>query len=119
MAHFAELNENNVVKRVFVVDNNELLDENGNELEQKGIDFFFKLFGGRWVQTSYNSNFRKQYASPGYTYDASKDIFIKPQIFPSWTLDENSDWQPPVEKPEGPHRWDEPTLSWVEVVLPA
>ncbi|CAB4149171.1 hypothetical protein UFOVP534_50, partial [uncultured Caudovirales phage] len=66
MAHFAELNENNKVTQVIVVHNNELLDENGNELEQKGIDFCVNLFGGIWVQTSYNATIRKNYAGIGY-----------------------------------------------------
>lgn len=118
MAHFAELDENNVIMRVIVVHNNELIDENGIESEQKGIDFCTRIFGGRWIQTSYNNNFRKQYAGINYTYDISKDIFIRPQPFPSWTLDDNSDWQPPVPRPEGPYRWDEETTSWIELPQP-
>jgi hypothetical protein len=119
MAHFAELDENNIVKRVLVVHNNELLDENGNESEQKGIDFCVEHFGGRWIQTSYNNNFRRNFAFVGYPYDPVADIFILPQPYPSWTLDENNNWVAPVVRPDGRYRWDEPTLSWVEVVLPA
>jgi hypothetical protein len=80
MAHFAEIDDNNIVKKVIVVHNNELLDESGNESEQKGIDFCVNLFGGgTWIQTSYNNNFRKNYAGVGYTYNASKDAFIAPE----------------------------------------
>jgi len=75
MAHFAELDETNTVKQVIVVHNNELLDENGIESEQKGIDFCVNLFGGKWIQTSYNSNFRGTYAGIGMIYDPVNDVF--------------------------------------------
>jgi hypothetical protein len=75
MAHFAELDENNVVKQVIVVHNNELLD-NGIESEAKGIEFCQSLFGGDWKQTSYNGNIRGIYAGIGMTYDPVKDEFI-------------------------------------------
>jgi hypothetical protein len=78
MAHFAELDETNVVKTVIVVNNNELLDENGNESEQKGIDFCIAHYGGVWIQTSYNSNFRGTYAGIGLIYDPIADIFYRP-----------------------------------------
>ena len=78
MAHFAELDENNIVKQVIVVHNNELLDENGAESEQKGIDFCVNLFGGTWIQTSYNRSFRGVMASVGYTYDPIADVFVAP-----------------------------------------
>jgi len=80
MAHFAELDENNVVQRVIVVHNNELLDENGIESEQKGINFCVSLFGGTWIQTSYNANFRGRYAAIGSTYDLTNDVFIDPLL---------------------------------------
>ena len=80
MAHFAELDENNIVTNVIVVHNNELLDENGYESEQKGIDFCVAHFGGRWVQTSYNANFRGVYAGIGYTYDEALDVFVAPEL---------------------------------------
>lgn len=80
MAHFAELDDNNIVTRVLVVHNNELLDADGQELEQKGIDFCVGLFGGRWVQTSYNANFRGLYAGIGFTYDSDLDLFIAPEV---------------------------------------
>jgi len=76
MAHFAQLDENNVVTQVIVIHNNELLDENNLESEQKGIDFCVNLFGGKWIQTSFNSNFRKNYAGIGYSYNSVLDAFI-------------------------------------------
>ena len=79
MAHFAELDESNIVTNVIVVHNNELLDENGNESEQKGIDFCVAHFGGTWIQTSYNGNIRKNYAGIGYLYDPIRDAFIEPK----------------------------------------
>jgi hypothetical protein len=78
MAHFAELDDNNIVTNVIVVHNNELLDENGIESEWKGIEFCIQHFGGRWVQTSYNANFRGKYAGIGFTYDETLDEFIAP-----------------------------------------
>lgn len=78
MAHFAELDDNNIVKQVIVVHNNELLD-NGVESEAKGIQFCQSLFGGNWIQTSYNGNIRKNYAGIGYTYDSTRDAFISPK----------------------------------------
>ena len=79
MAHFAELDDKNIVKQVIVVHNNELLDESGIESEQKGIDFCTNLFGGRWIQTSYNGNIRKNFAGQGFVYDAIRDAFIAPK----------------------------------------
>lgn len=81
MAHFAKLDVNNVVLEVHCVHNNELLDDNGVEQEQKGIDFLVAWSGGypHWKQTSYNGNFRKNYAGVGYTYDPVRDAFIPPQ----------------------------------------
>ncbi len=113
MAHFAKI-ENGIVTQVIVVHNNELL-INGVENEQKGKDFCNSLFGGNWVQTSYNNNFRKQYAGTGYTYDSVADIFVIPQPYPSWSLDSNHDWQPPTPKPEGSFYWDEESLSWLPI----
>jgi len=117
MAHFAELDENNVVINVIVVHNNELLNENGNESEQKGIDFCFAHYGGTWVQTSYNGNIRKNYAGIGFTYNPVADVFIAPQPFPSWLLDLNYDWQAPTPIPdhvagEFSWSWNEETLTW-------
>lgn len=121
MAHFAELNDNNVVTRVIVVDNKDTMDESGNEVEAIGVAFCQDLLGGRWVQTSYNGNFRVRYAGIGYTYDVSLDAFIRPQPYPSWTLNSQTcDWDAPTPKPDDDkfYNWDEATLSWVEVIPP-
>ena len=83
MAHFAKL-ENNVVTQVIVVANQDILDEQGQENEQKGIDFCSNLLGGTWKQTSYNGNIRKNYAGVGYTYDEGRDAFIAPKPYNSW-----------------------------------
>lgn len=114
MAHFAELDENNTVLQVIVVHNNELLDGE-TESEAKGVGFCSTLFGHtNWVQTSYNSNIRKQFAAAGYTYDSDKDIFVAPAPYPSWSLDDNSDWQAPTPIPEDDNKysWNEDTQSW-------
>lgn len=80
MAHFAELDPNNVVLRVLVVSNDDITDANGQEQEALGISFLQNLFGTdtRWVQTSYNANFRSCYAGIGMTYNAEEDIFVPP-----------------------------------------
>jgi hypothetical protein len=91
MAHFAELDENNVVKQVIVIHNNELLDENDNESEQKGINFCVAHYGGTWIQTSYNGNIRKNYAGIGMTYDPVRDAFILPKPEEgNWILNEDT-----------------------------
>lgn len=97
MAHFAELDDNNVVTRVIVIHNNELLDENGNESEQKGINFCVAHYGGRWIQTSYNRNFRKNYAGVGFLYDSIRDAFIPPRppdtfVLPDGTIYTSKGW---------------------------
>jgi len=122
MAHFAQLDENNLVTQVIVVANEELL-LNGVENETKGIMFCKSLLGDdtRWVQTSYNGTIRKNYAGIGYTYDPVADHFFAPQPYPSWTLDTDAKWQAPTPMPVEEEKfftWDEPTLSWVELVLP-
>jgi hypothetical protein len=104
MAHFAELDETNIVKRVIVVHNNELLDENGNESEQKGIDFCVAHYGGIWLQTSFNGNIRKNFAGIGCTYDPIRDAFIAPRPADDWILDEYTlQWKPPFEYPNYPN----------------
>ena len=116
MAHFAEIDSNNVVKQVIVVNNNELL-INGVESEAKGIVFCETLFGGQWKQTSYNGNIRKNFAGIGYTYDYKRDAFIPQQPFPSWILDEETcQWDSPTPRPtsEGNWVWDEDTLQWTD-----
>jgi hypothetical protein len=117
MAHFAELNESNIVTNVIVVHNNELLNENGNESEQKGIDFCVAHFGGTWIQTSYNGNIRKNYAGIGYLYDPIRDAFIPPKPFESWILNEDTcQWEAPTPRPaEGIWLWDEATTNWIEL----
>ena len=119
MAHFAELGENNVVLRVIVVDNKDTADTQGNEVEEIGVNFCRNLLGGTWKQTSYNANFRKNYAGMGFTYDSDRDAFIPPQPFPSWILDEQTClWNPPTEYPNDGklYQWDEPTTSWKEAL---
>ena len=116
MAHYAKLN-NGKVEQVIVVHNNELLVD-GVEVESKGKEFCTNLFGGDWVQTSYNNRIRKQYAGIGYSYDADLNIFIAPQPYPSWILDENHDWQPPTPMPTDckQYVWFEPNKQWIELV---
>jgi hypothetical protein len=117
MAHFAKLNDNNIVEEVIVVHNNELLDELGNESEQKGIDFCINLFGGRWIQTSYSASLRKNYAGQGFLYDPIRDAFIEPQPYPSWILNENTcQWDAPVPYPldSKSYLWDESMVNWAE-----
>lgn len=90
MAHFVQLDESNTVTQVIVVNNNELLD-NGVESEDKGIAFCQSLFGGNWIQTSYNGNIRKNFAGVGFTYDTQKDAFIPPRPTEGdWELDEET-----------------------------
>ena len=118
MAHFAQLNEENLVTQVIVVANQDTADQDGVENEAIGIEFCNNLLGGRWVQTSYNANIRKNYAGIGYKYDATLDAFIPPQPFASWTLDENAQWKAPVDMPTDDKRytWNEATTSWDEIV---
>ena len=119
MAHFAELDANNVVLRVIVVGNKDTSDANGVEKEYIGAAFCERLFGGTWKQTSYNGNIRKNYAGIGYTYDSGRDAFIPPKPFASWVLVEDTcQWSAPTAMPtDGKmYSWDEATTSWVEVV---
>lgn len=109
MAHWAELDENNVVLRVLVGDNN---DPNGDE----GYQWLLDNLGGTWVKTSYNATIRKNFAGIGYTYDEELDAFISPKPFESWVLDEDTArWEAPVAYPtDGDmYGWDEETLSWI------
>lgn len=121
MAHFAEINESNVVLRVIVVDNKDTSDANGVEKEHIGAAFCERLLGGTWKQTSYNASFRKNYAGIGYTYNSELDGFIPPKEYNSWVLNtETCNWEPPVPLPTdgGRYRWDENTVSWVEIETP-
>ena len=124
MAHFAQLDANNVVTQVIVVANSDTADANGVEKEHIGAAFCEKLFGGNWKQTSYNGSIRKNYAGIGYTYNAGIDAFVPPKPFASWVLDnDTAQWNAPVAMPadagtgDPPKRytWDEPTTSWVAV----
>lgn len=118
MAHFAQLNEENLVTQVIVVANQDTADQDGVESEAIGIAFCTNLLGGTWKQTSYNGNIRKNYAGIGYKYDAALDAFIPPQPFASWTLNnETAQWEAPTPYPTDDKRytWDEATTAWVEV----
>jgi hypothetical protein len=110
MAHYAFLDQNNVVIEVITgIDETELIE---------GLDtetWYGNFRGQVCKRTSYNGNIRKQYAGIGFSYDAMADVFVAPQPYPSWSLDEDYDWQPPTPMPtEGRWNWDELTLSWVE-----
>jgi hypothetical protein len=117
MAYMAQLDDNNVVIRVLSVSNNDCPDP-APQHEAQGAAFLESLgLGINWKQCSFNATFRKQYPGIGYTYDADADVFVAPQSFPSWTLDDNHDWQPPTPMPSegGPFYWDEDSLSWIAV----
>ena len=119
MAHFAKIDDSNIVMGIEVVNNNVLLDGDGVEQEQLGIDFLTSLYGsGTFKQTSYNGNFRKNFAGIGFTYDAAKDAFIASQPYSSWTLNNSTClWEAPVAEPDDGknYEWDEATTNWVEV----
>jgi hypothetical protein len=109
MSHFAELDENNIVLRVLVGDNN---------LPNEGYDWFVENLGGTWVQTSYNGTIRKNFAGIGFTYDEEMDAFIAPQPFESWTLNtQTAKWMSPIPYPQDGriYEWDEENLNWKEV----
>ena len=118
MAHFAQLDENNVVINVIVVHNNELLDENGVEFEANGIAFCQSLFGGNWKQTSYNGSMRKNYAGFGYTYREDLDAFVSPKPFASWVLNDKAQWEAPIPMPtdDKVYSWNEEQQQWEEVI---
>jgi len=116
MAHFVRLDQNSIVVQVIVVHNNELID-NGVESEAKGIAFCQSLFPDTtWIQTSYNGNFRKNYAGIGYSYDLIRDAFIPQKPYASFVLNEDTClWEPPVPYPTDGERytWNEEELEWV------
>jgi hypothetical protein len=117
MAHFAELNEDNIVQRVIVVDNKDCLDANNVESEEVGAAFCHNLLGGTWKQTSYNGSFRKNYAGNGYVYDSSKDAFISPKPFSKWVLNEETcQWEAPVAYPDDDkfYVWNDNKGEWEE-----
>lgn len=122
MAHFAEIDQFGKVKRVIVVDNRDTADGLGVEKEHIGAAFCEKLFGGTWKQTSYNGNFRKNYAGIGYDWDEARNAFVPPKPFASWVLDENTcQWKAPIPMPtDGKmYSWNEGTQAWDEVVQQA
>ncbi len=125
MAHFAELNNSNEVLQVVVI-SNEDVNDHGGDLSVQAEEFVATLVphqggGNQWKQTSYNNSFRKQYAGTGFTYDATKNKFISPSPYPSWSLDSNDDWQAPVAYPDISQvdsrdilcTWDEENLRWL------
>jgi len=129
MAHFAELNNSNEVLQVIVISNDDV-NANGGDESTQAETFVATIVpygtgGVAWKQTSYNNNFRKQYAGIGYSYDSSKDMFIAPQPYPSWSLDSNDDWEAPVTYPtvteisSNPVQitWDEDNLQWLGKTL--
>jgi len=118
MAHFAKIDSDGLVTYVTKLHNDVLLDSEGNESEQIGIDYLNNnIEQATWVQTSYNNNLRKQYAGIGYTYDSVNDVFLSPKPFDSWTLDSNFDWQPPVDMPNDGnlYEWNEVNQTWDEI----
>lgn len=125
MAHFAEIDYENKVIHVSVVRNEDILDENGNESEDVGIEFLKSIFGTstRWIQTSYNGNFRCRYAGNGMVYNVEHDVFVQEQPYPSWILNtETFDWESPIgdaptltEEETGKslsYVWNEETQEW-------
>jgi hypothetical protein len=116
MAHFAKLDDNNIVTEVLVVNNQVILKTDGTESELKGKQFLNATFGqAKWVQTSYNSNFRKNYAGIGFTYDSERDAFIPPKPFNNWILNEDTcRWESPIPYPtDGElYNWNEVTQTW-------
>lgn len=116
MAHFAEIDENNIVIRVLVVPNEE---------EHRGQEYLADELGlgGTWIQTSYNDNIRKRYAGAGYIYDPVNDAFLLPKPYDSWILNDDLEWEAPIPKPDDDlengilHLWNEDTLSWKQIVI--
>ena len=122
MAHFAELNSDNIVVQVVVIGNDNIIDDDGNESEEKGKLYCQYLFGGgTWVQTSYNKNFRKNFAGEGAEWRPDLDGFVLPKeqvAFQSWTLNETTcQWEAPIPHPDGTNEgydWDEENQQWVQ-----
>jgi hypothetical protein len=124
MAHFAQIGIDNVVLRVSVVRNEDILDGNGNESEEVGIQFLKSVHGPltNWIQTSYNKNFRHNFAGIGMVYNNEYDVFLTPQPWSSWSLNtETYEWEPPTPEPElteeqgetgSYYEWNEETQEW-------
>ena len=122
MAHFTELDENNLVKQILVVNDDYIL-QDGVEVEQLGIDHLKSVYGQDtiWKQTSYNDNIRVRFGRVGYTYDETLDVFIPPKPYDSWVLNlSRFDWEAPIIIPddENSYKWNEETQSWDLVELP-
>tara|TARA_B100000212_G_scaffold342073_1_gene327459 strand:- start:49 stop:426 length:378 start_codon:yes stop_codon:yes gene_type:complete len=120
MAHFAQIDSNNIVTKVLVLAN-ELITIDGSEQESKGIEILTNLHGGTWVQTSRSLAFRKNWAGIGYTYNSELDAFIPPKPYNSWVLNESTcQWEAPVEHPSGEEKceWDEDNQQWINCVIP-
>jgi hypothetical protein len=120
MAHFAEINDEKIVQRVVVINNENTFDENGQESEAIGVEFCNNLLGGVWKQTSYNGNIRKNYAGVGYTYDENRNAFIPPKPTKGeWVLDEEiCQWKPliPLSKNNKTgYFWNEEKNRWEEI----
>lgn len=119
MAHFAKLDENNIVVGVYVVNDVDLENTDFPESENIGINFLRNWSNGHinWKQTSYNASFRKNYAGIGYKYNEDIDAFVQPQPYNSWNLNnETGQWEAPVIKPtEGEWGWDESSGQWTEL----
>jgi hypothetical protein len=108
MAHFAEIDENNIVLRVLVTN---------NDFPNEGYNWLIENLGGTWIKTSYNANIRKNFAGIGYTYDEGRDAFIPPKPYQSWLLNENTcQWEAPTAYPtDGKlYTWDEDSQEWIE-----
>jgi len=105
MAHFAELDENNIVTRVLVTN---------NAFPNEGYDWLVENLGGTWLQTSYNATIRCNFAGIGFSYDLDLDAFLAPQPYASWELDENCHWQPPITYPDDSlnYSWNETETNW-------
>jgi len=121
MSHFARIeniNDKWIVQEIHVI-NNDVVGEpqlSFPDTEPLGQAFQESIgLSGTWKQTSYNNNYRKQYAGIGFEYDEINDVFISPRPFESWTLDENFDWQPPTPRPEGDWIWNEENGVWEEI----
>jgi hypothetical protein len=121
MAYFAKLGTGNIIETVISINNSVITDSNGVEQEQLGVDFINKLYNTRdaWKQTSYNGNFRKNFAGIGYFYDQSRDAFISPKPFNSWILNEDTCvWESPINKPTEEleenqyYSWNESIINW-------
>ena len=126
MAHYAFLDSNNSVVTVIVgVDETVTQDDNGTSVggSAEAWETFYAAqpqhAGLTCKRTSYNNNIRKQYAGIGYSYDPTDDVFISSKPFPSWSIDSNHDWQPPIPMPsEGNYYWDEASTTWLELINP-